>query len=228
MIYVTNSKNSKLTNSEQVDCTYAPIEKTCPDSCEMKKDKSCYAAIGFVGIHNKRSMDLSKNLTKIQIAEQEAKQIIKNSNTNAKYLRIHVSGDSQTKTGTKLLAKAADVWIENTNGHVWTYTHAWKNVPKSYWGNVSVLASIDKSSDAKLARKAGYAPAIIVSKFDSPKMFKLDGVKYIPCPSQTKDITCVDCKLCFNSNRLFDGNFGIAFEAHGATKEKIKRRLKLI
>lgn len=228
MIYVVNSKNSKLTNDKQVDCTYAPIEKTCPNSCPMKQDKSCYASVGFVGIHNKRAMDKSKNLSKVEIAKKEAEEIIKNINTDAKLLRLHVSGDSDTKTGTKALAQASKLWIEATDGKVWTYTHAWKKVPRIYWGDVSVLASIDKATEDKEARKQGYAPAIIVDKFESPKAFKINNTKYIPCPSQTHDVSCSDCNLCMNSNRLFENNFGIAFEAHGSTKEKIKRRLKLL
>ena len=61
MIYVQKSKNAKLTKDIQVDCTYAPIEQTCPNSCAMKKDKSCYASIGFVGIHNARAIEKAKN-----------------------------------------------------------------------------------------------------------------------------------------------------------------------
>lgn len=228
MIYVTNSKNSKLTKEKKVDCTYAPIEQTCPNSCSMKKDNLCYAAIGFVGIHNQRAIKKAKKLSKVEIAKFEAKEILKNINTQSKLLRLHVSGDSETKTGTKILSKASEKWIDNTNGRVWTYTHAWKNVPRSYWGKVSVLASVDSLDDIPKARKMGYAPAIIVDKFESDKAFKIGNTKYIPCPSQTRDVSCSDCNLCMNADRLFKDNFGIAFAAHGATKEKIKKRLKII
>lgn len=227
MIYVRNSKNSKLTKKKIVDCTYAPIEQTCPNSCPMKKDKSCYASIGFVGIHNQRAIKKAKKLSSTEIAKKEAKEILKNLDTKAKLLRLHVSGDCNTKTGAKELAKASKLWIESTEGKVWTYTHAWKSIPRSYWGLISVLASIDNIDQAKEARGQGYATAIIVDKFDSDKSFKLGGIKYIPCPAQTRDVSCSDCNLCMNADRLFKDNFGIAFAAHGSTKEKIKKRLKL-
>ena len=119
-------------------------------------------------------------------------------------------------------------------GDCWTYTHAWMNVHRDTWSHVSVLASIDKPEDAVEARKQGYAPAIVVSEFSSPKAFTLPGsdVKYIPCPAQTspggKEIGCTECRLCFNADRLYENNFGIAFEAHGVRKNNVKRRLQLI
>jgi len=230
VIYTKNSKNSKLSNKNyKVDCTYTSIEKTCPSSCPMKKDKSCYASLGFVGIHEKRSTKESKNKTAFDLAKEEANKIIENSNTNSKYLRLHVSGDSVTKKGTELLAKACDFWISKTNGKVWTYTHSWKKIERKRWGNISVLASIDSNKEIDNAFKLGYVPAIIVDKFESKKSFKINNTKFIPCPAQThENISCADCKLCFNSDKLLSLKTGIAFEAHGATKEKIKRRLKVL
>jgi hypothetical protein len=232
VIYSQNSKNSKLSNNDlKVDCTYTSIEKTCPSSCPMKKDKSCYASIGFVGIHEKRSTKASENLSAFDLAKEEADLIIKNSDTKSKFLRLHVSGDSITKKGTKFLAKASDFWMSKTNGKVWTYTHAWKEIPKSYWGKISVLASVDSVKEANEAYKKNYVPAIIVSKFESKKSFKLKNsdIKFIPCPAQThENISCASCKLCFDSNKLYNLKTGIAFEAHGPTKEKIKRRLNLL
>lgn len=231
VIYTKNSKNNKLSNNLKVDCTYVSIEKTCPDSCPMKADKSCYASIGFVGIHEKRATEASKDLSAFELAKEEAKKIVENSDTKSKYLRLHVSGDSSTKGGTKLLAKSVDHWISKTNGKVWTYTHAWKKIPKSYWGNISILASVDSVEEANEAYKNNYVPAIIVPKFESKKSFKIKNsdIKFIPCPAQThEEISCTNCKLCFDSNKLYSLKAGIAFEAHGPTKEKIKRRLNVI
>lgn len=231
VIYTKYSKNSKLSKKEKVDCTYVSIEKTCPNSCPMKKDRTCYASIGFVGIHEKRSTKYSKKLTPYMLAGQEAKKIIKNSNTKSKFLRLHVSGDSITKKGTELIADACELWINKTKGKVWSYTHAWEKVSRSKWGKVSILASVDTIDQANKAFELKYTPAIIVPKFESKKAFYLKGsdIKWIPCPAQThEEISCTDCKLCLNSDKLLSLKCGIAFEAHGVTKEKIKRRLNVI
>lgn len=230
IIYTKYSKNSKLSsNKEKVDCTYAPIEETCPDSCTMKKDKTCYASLGFVGIHEKRTSKESKKMSAIDLAKEEANLIVDNINSKSKFLRLHISGDSITKTGTKILAKASNKWIGNSDRKVWTYTHAWKKIPRDYWGEVSVLASVESNEQAKEAFQLRYVPAIIVDKFESSKAFKMNGMKFIPCPAQTHDnVSCASCKLCLNSDKLFVLNTGIAFEAHGATKEKIKRKLNVL
>lgn len=230
IIYTKYSKNEKISSkNEKVDCTYVPIEQTCPNSCPMKKDKSCYASVGYVGIHEKRTSEKSDDLTALDIAKEEAAEIIKNIDSKSKFLRLHISGDSSTKTGTKILAKAANKWIGNSNRIVWTYTHAWKKIPKDYWGKISVLASVDNTYEAKQAFYSKYTPAIIVDKFEGKKAFIKDDVKFIPCPAQTHDnISCASCKLCLNSDKLFALKTGIAFEAHGATKTKIKKRLNII
>lgn len=35
-LFIKNSSNRKLSDSEPIDCTYASIQGTCPDSCELK------------------------------------------------------------------------------------------------------------------------------------------------------------------------------------------------
>lgn len=179
--------------------------------------------------------NLEKQLSKLsplEIAREEAnliktsyKKIPKN-----RKLRLHVSGDSMTVKGTRLLNNAIKYWKNNGGGTVWSYTHAWKKVKRSDWSNVSILASIDKIEDAKAAKAAGYAPAIVVDEFKSKKAFYISGsdIKWIPCPNQTSNITCIKCKLCLNADSLYSRNAGIAFAAHSANANSIKKRLKVI
>lgn len=145
-------------------------------------------------------------------------------------MRLHVAGDSRTLAGTRLLNNAVQRWKKRGGGDCWTYTHAFAHVPREEWSNVSVLASVASVEEVTLAREQGYAPAIVVGEHPSDKAYTLPGsdVKWIPCPNQTRGVGCTDCKLCFNADRLRDGNFGIAFAAPGVYKGVIKRRLQVI
>lgn len=236
-IYVENSENSKISGSERVDSTYASIEATCPSSCSLKND-GCYAQLSFVGITSSRLNKEAVDSTALEVARAESKAIdnaYKGKHIPyATNLRIHVAGDSRTIKGSKLINSAVGRWKKRGGTNCWSYTHAWMNVHRSIWSNVSMLASVANVKEAELAREKGYAPAIIVGEFTNSKAFTLPGsdIKFIPCPAQTqpggKQIGCSDCKLCFNADRLFRDNFGIAFAAHGVRKNNIKRQLNVV
>lgn len=234
-IFVLDSKNVKLggiKSKKKVAATYASIDSTCPNSCESLKDGSCYAMWGNVGIQTKRLN--KKKVSPLEAAKHEKRVILDAIKSNNKSiinrdLRLHVSGDSRTIKGTRIIASAAKAYIKAGGGNVWSYTHAWQKVKRNNWGVVSTLASVDNKSQIKKARKQGYTPAIVVPQFPNEnKLFELNGVKFIPCPAQTGDYGCADCRLCMNDQRLFRKNYGIAFEAHGVRKEKMKRRLNVI
>lgn len=236
-IYVEGSHNIKIAGSKKVDATYCSIKSSCPKSCPLK-DAGCYALTSYVGITVNRLESESKENEPIDTARAEVNAI--DSAYRGGYipdrrdLRLHVSGDSRTVKGTILINSAIKRWKKRGGGDCWSYTHSWRNVPKSAWSAVSILASVDNISDVKQARKQGYAPAIVVPSFEGTKAFQIKGskTKFIPCPAQTKpggkEIACVDCRLCFDANRLYKMNMGIAFEAHGTKKNEIKRRLEII
>ena len=236
-IYISNSGNTKIMGSKPVDASYAAVKNTCPDTCALK-DSACYAQLSFVGMHMRKLEKQNPKASALEVARVEAKAIDSSYNGGIvpkdRFLRLHVSGDSRTIKGSNLINSAVNRWKKRGGGKVWSYTHAWRNVPRTAWKAVSMLASVDSISEVKAARKQGYAPAIVVDYHRSEKAYKLDGsnVKWIPCPAQTnpggKQIGCSDCQLCFDSNRLFKNNFGIAFAAHGIRKDSIKKRLQVI
>ena len=232
-IYVSDSKNSKISGSKKIDATYCSIDATCPSDCSLKNN-GCYALNSFVGIQVVRLNSESENLSPLQVARAEAKSIdncYDGGNIPEKRdLRLHVSGDSRTVTGSRIINAAIGRWKKRGGNDCWSYTHAWKHVPIYEWNNVSILASIDSIEQVNDAKKQGYAPAIVVPEFKTKKAFKIDGsdVKWIPCPAQTQDVAGVNCRLCFNADRLFESNFGIAFEAHGVKKNEIKKHLNIV
>src|ERR1700722_6357202 len=129
-IFVARSKNYKIGN---VSCTFASIKATCPDTCSLK-DSGCYAKNSFVGMINYRMDKRARQHSPLKLARAEANAI-----DNAyggrtipknRMLRLHISGDSKTIKGTRLLAKAAKRYQDRNEGAIWTFTHAWKHVPR--------------------------------------------------------------------------------------------------
>lgn len=217
MFLTLYSKNSKVGD---VAATYAPIRQTCPDSCPLR-ESGCYARSGNVGFQVNRLERLTGGMGGDLVAILEADEIRDAGQRLRRRgmrrdLRLHVSGDATTPFRAKTISDACRQWP----GRVWSYTHAWRDVPRASWGAVSVLASVECLDDAKAALRAGYAPAIVVSKHDSSKAKVVDGVRLIPCPSQTNGVACVDCRLCFDDCKLRSLNAAIAFEAHGVGKKR--------
>ena len=144
-------------------------------------------------------------------------------------LRLHVSGDCKTRKAADVLSAACERWRNRGGGPVWTYTHSWRSIPRATWRGVSVLASVETITDAKRAMKRGYAAAIVVAEHPADgKAHRVDGVRVIPCPQQTRGTSCVDCGLCMKDSMLQSGSGVIAFAAHGAGTKRAKRALEVI
>jgi hypothetical protein len=232
-IYVSDSGNTKIMGTKKVDATYVSIKASCPKSCPLMGE-GCYAQLSYVGMTTHRLDEEAVGFSPLQAARAEAKAIDNCYKGKAvpagRDMRLHVAGDSRTIAGTKLINNAVGRWKARGGGDCWSYTHAWKQVPRKEWNNVSMLASVTNVDEASECWSQGYAPAMVVPEHPSDKSYLLDGsdIKWIPCPAQTRDVPCVNCRLCFNADRLFEQNMGIAFAAHGARKGTVRRRLQVI
>ncbi len=221
MYAVLHSKNSKVGD---VAATYAPISKTCPASCPLR-DNGCYAQSGNVGFKVRRTEEYSDGLNGDTVATLEGDEITDMARHAPKghALRIHVSGDATTDYRARQMSRGASAW----DGPVWSYTHAWGTVERASWGKVSILASCETLDAVERAWAFGYAAALVVASHpENGRAYIADnGVKVIPCPSQTRGIKCTDCRLCWDDELLHNQGACIAFAAHGATK---KRTLRVI
>jgi hypothetical protein len=226
IILAPDSRNVK---TGRIASTYVPIEQTCPAICWHKQNKTCYAMGGNVALHVRRIEAAATGLSPYAVARSEA-IAIRTAVASGKIpigrpLRLHVSGDSRTIKAALTVAAASRKW----RGPVFTYTSAWRTVPRTAWDGVSILGSIVRASDGVKALERGYAPAITVPTFESDRAYDIGGVKYVPCPAQTRDnVSCVDCKLCMDSDRLARAKMGIAFAIHGMRKNHGKRQLEVI
>jgi hypothetical protein len=211
----------------KIAATHVGTDRTC-HSCPLK-EAGCYYRTGF----RTRPLDARMNeaarvqkasLTRIARAEARAIDgLLTSGRVQDRPLRIHVGGDTPTAEGARIIAAAARRFSERVKGPAYTYTHSWRTVPRSAWKGVSVLASIESTADGRRAIRRGYAPAVVVERFEGPKAFERDGIKWIPCPAQTRDdVSCDSCRLCMDADALRDRGAGIAFAAHGTATKAAK------
>lgn len=221
---IETSDNRKL---GPISATYASQE-SCPSSCPWF-GKGCYAEKGPTSFTTRR-LNRSAVRGALRIAETEARAI--DTLTGDRLLRLHVVGDARTDAAARVLGAAADRYSRRGNTprkgrKVWTYSHAWRTVSRESWGHsVSVLASVETVRDAREAMAKGYAAAVVVSSFERDSAYQIDGVTVVPCPNQTQDITCRDCGLCRDDERLRSAGLVIAFEAHGSGAGSMRQTLR--
>lgn len=207
-IGVEKSQNAK---TGAVAATYA-AQQSCPSSCTLR-GAGCYAEKGNVGIHTRRINGNAEGKTALDVARAEAAAI--DSLKTTRDLRLHVVGDCPTAETAEIVSAACERYVERSpTSRVWSYTHAWKTVPREAWGSVSILASVHTFKDALKARERGYSPAIVVDKFPDGKHPWKDehGTRWIPCHHTVFGTKCVDCGLCMIGDKLFEKGYGIAFE----------------
>jgi len=96
-------------------------------------------------------------------------------------------------------------------------------------------AAREPAADLALAKARGYATQITVEQFASDGRHiageaegqHAAGVDILPCPEQTRGVSCTDCRLCFDDAKLRDRGYSIAFEMHG-TPFTVRQGLKAL
>lgn len=215
VIAVAKSLNSKI---GRVAATYVSQE-SCPKSCPFM-GSGCYAETGMMGIHTKRlnKQSAAGKLSKLQLARNEARAV--DSLSGELPLRLHVVGDCTTNQTARVVAGAARRYRQRFQSRVWAYTHAWRQVARASWGDVSVLASCETMADVRVAMGGGYAAAIVVSEHAGAgdgKATLRDGLRVVPCPQQTgRAADCMSCGLCLDADRLRAAGIVIEFATHGS------------
>lgn len=217
-----------------VSTTDVSIAATCSDACPFKGG-GCYAEAGFTRFTARKLDAAAHGLTPEQVIVEEvrlidgafnSRRIPQDGAKGGRDLRLHVGGDVGAALCIQLLAGAAGRWRDRGGGTVWSFTHAWREVPREAWGPISVLASVERAEDIQVARAAGYAAALVVDVFPSDKAFLMPGsaTKIVPCPAETRGKTCVECRLCLDVD-LLGLDVVIAFQAHGPKARSTREAL---
>ena len=214
-----------------VVATYVSIKATCPDTCVFK-DRGCFAQSGFI----KRfagALDvqaLEKKLTAEDVARNEAAalrelfkggQVPQDGARGGRDLRLHVGGDTGSEEAAKILAEAAEDWKRRGGGAVWTYMHRWREIPSDVWGPISVWASVETFADAAAAKARGYKVSITLpdNAYEGSNRQRLGSFDVIPCPWESRGVSCVRCRLCFGEAKL-SKDAAIGFTIHAMQFEK--------
>lgn len=219
-----------------VATTDTSISATCPVSCPFKAH-GCYASSGLTRFSAERLDREARGFTAEQVIAEEVQQIDRafgggripqDGARGGRDLRLHVGGDVGSTIGAYMLGGEAERWVERCGGAPWTFTHAWREIPREAWGSaISVLASVERAEDIEVARAAGYAAAITLEQFPSDRAFRLPGTtaRIIPCPAETRGRTCVECRLCLDDQRLLAIGAAVAFAVHGPAAKRARERL---
>lgn len=227
--YVARSKNGKIGGGKGngLDAVYIAIAQSCPSECPFKpvdENQGCWATVGRVGILNSRLEKEAVGMDKRSLGREVARAIDASwpSGVNeGQMLRLPVAGDLAVKSAVEPVVSAVRRWVGRGGKGAWGYTHAWRRVDRSTWGEVSVLASVETLREAKQAEKRGFVPARVVAEFpNGSKAWVEGGTRFIPCPEQTVGVTCDECKLCFDDKKLRDRGAAIAFKAHSQVKKR--------
>lgn len=222
--FVPQSKNAKL--GDGISATYVS-QVTCPDTCPFRGN-GCYAEQGPTGFTTNRLNRAAQalGLTPLDAIKTEADLIRKAAKHSASPLRLHVVGDTPSRVAAQLLAGAVELYRRVSGQPVWTYTHNWRSIPREDFGTISVLASCETVTQARQARQAGYVPALVVAEHpEDGRATREHGMRLIPCPSQTRGVSCADCGLCMDDQRLRRINACITFAAHGTRRTMALRVL---
>jgi hypothetical protein len=130
---------------------------------------------------------------------------------------LHVVGDSRTNAAAQIVAGASAEYSARHGQPVWAYTHAWRDVDRSSWGAVSVLASCETEQDVRDATARGYATALV---WDTarPLPATVGDLKAWQCPQQTgARPDCARCQACTHDTALL-GRATVIFAIHGNKK----------
>ena len=184
------------------------FEGTCPKSCPFLY--KCYANFHFTNMRSNAARERHQNVTDY-IVSLPRKAIV----------RHLVSGDLSLngKVDYEYINEMLEGHKQRPDIKGYGYTHMWREIdPKmlNALPNLTFNASVESPSDVLLASAMGWPIARVLNNEQTEK-FKEDGVTTIICPSQTADVQCNQCMLCFKEDRKFH----IGFMPHGVNKKSI-------
>lgn len=268
--------NSKLGEGAGAPHTTSVSQLSCPDGqnnsyrCPLYGGGGCYAEDGRLAmgttkkVNDAAGLDRSKGSSSSQytaqdVADDEAEVISQVVASQAKLppnkwplMRLHIVGDAPTDEAAKTLRDAVGDYPHHDQipgERVWAYTHAWRTVSRSSWGDhISVLASCDTPEDVIEAHSRGYAAAIVVPCFKRKAAYDSGyGFKILPCLEESDKPEnlcggvkaakgeetvgtnfCKTCRLCLQDKRLRNNKLVIAFAVHNAVPSKksaLKKKL---
>ena len=190
--------------------TTKACRNSCPESCPYSTSKKggCYADGGKVGMWWDRT---DNNLTDpSEIAKWEVEAINRLSGQNP--LRLHETGDCKTIEAAQIVSEACDRYHKRWGAEIFSYTHAWKDVPRDAWSDVVSIFGSCRLNQVDEVRAQGYAPAIVVRNHHGTGPYVLDGEIIVPCVKDLDDdVVCAFCLMCTKADFFYKHGLTLAF-----------------
>lgn len=208
---------------------YRGVGVTCPDDCSHHpaNDDTCYAGMGRVGIHQGNAWGASVEATVVTAGATMVWAYL-----TGRVSRLEVSGDFGVDDGDPLTGSAFDheyarllmamalavrkfYGLPATHVLAWTYTGF---SPSDYDVGLALTGLACAGIQVRLSGHLGENGAI-TAPFDAvPSLRKETDTPIAKCPAQLRDVSCIECKLCWERPDLV-----IAFDPHGAKASKAVR-----
>lgn len=183
-------------------------QDTCPTTCPLM-GQGCYARGRIFGI--------PERLGTVDDGQYGAIRALVDTMPRDGIFRANVSGDMLDESGsldTGYAEALSYVAMERGDTAVFTYSHAWRRLSPSVVPGVTINASCDSPADLEAAVAAGW-PTVVTDPDGSLIGTTIAGRKVVQCPSQTKGLTCAECRLCARPERKAT----VAFALHGSGKK---------
>jgi hypothetical protein len=218
---------------------------TCPSYCPFKPyidpagqpvNGPCYANQGHAAFTTRKvnASSVTDALAITKACMKEVRRVIfprtKRERLN---MRMDIVGDTPSDACAKVKGQTmkdyeALTLSEGNPKKAYVYFHSWPDVSLESWKGASVLASCETTEQVRQAKAKGYACALVVDKLQSDKVYSIDGVKGFPCVYATRGITCDDCGMCLESERLKRLDMVIFLEASSPAKNKAIKMLRVL
>ena len=211
--------------------TYRPTRSTCPTQCPYFGD--CYAFSSYTGMIERRSdgqfrQSVAALMTAAAVGAQMQCMVrlhatgdfLQHGELDERYLRaIELIGDHMLRGG----------HVDSRRVWAYTYTHAHTNPEIGLEGAKALRSRLSLSGVQIVLSDVLDAGGAVVWKHDDLATLKTklpDGVKILPCPSQTRGWTCRSCKhLCARTTEL---GIVVVFDPHGDGGRKVLKKSKAI
>lgn len=208
---VESSTAAKVTHCS---VTYLSMSTCEGNGCPLF-DNGCMAQLGNMQLHSSRI----HNKDPLYSTAREAEHI--DWLSGRRPLRLRESGDQWDEASLAFhTVPAARRYITKHQQPVWTYTHNYRNIDRSAWGPISVLASVHSAQEVRTANNRGYPAAALLPEAKN-KTWKEDGNTFVHCPNETKGMLCIDCQLCMKADYLLKNRLVIVFTPHGNKRKHI-------
>jgi hypothetical protein len=196
-----------------VDLVGADAGGSCPPTCKLLIERSCYALWGRVNLHQMRARVRRFDLVGWLVGLPTFGKV-----------RHNVSGDvfRRRRPDMRYIAAMLAGHALRPDLRGWTYTHGWRSLawlPARLAGlpGLAVNASCDTPVDVADALAAGWPAVTVVPE---STVGDVDCGAYVVrvCPQQVRPgVTCASCMLCAMPDRRRAGRpIVIGFRVHGS------------